>query len=72
MVPYLVDKGYRVVNVDLVPLSHPGVDNLIADISDSGQVFNVLTSYADFDELEPGTGVPAFDAVVHFAAFRGS
>ncbi len=44
------------------------MDNLIADISDSGQVFNVLTSYADFDELEPGTGVPAFDAVVHFAA----
>jgi nucleoside-diphosphate-sugar epimerase len=68
VVPYLLDKGYRVVNVDLVPLNHPGVDNLIADISDSGQVFNVLTSYADFDELEPGTGVPAFDAVVHFAA----
>ena len=28
----------------------------------------MLTSYADFDELEPGTGVPKFDAVVHFAA----
>ena len=31
-------------------------------------MFNVLTSYANFDELEPGTGVPRFDAVVHFAA----
>jgi nucleoside-diphosphate-sugar epimerase len=31
-------------------------------------MFNVLTSYAGFDELEPGTGVPRFDAVVHFAA----
>jgi nucleoside-diphosphate-sugar epimerase len=31
-------------------------------------MFNVMTSYADFDELEPGTGVPQFDAVVHFAA----
>ena len=68
VVPWLLDQGYRVVNVDLTPLDHPGVDNLQADITDSGQMFNVLTSYANFDELEPGTGVPAFDAVVHFAA----
>jgi nucleoside-diphosphate-sugar epimerase len=68
VVPWLLDKGYRVVNVDLKPLDHPGVDNLTADITDSGQVFDVMTSYANFDELEPGTGVPKFDAVVHFAA----
>ncbi len=68
VVPYLLDRGHRVVNVDLVPLDHPGVDNLTADITDSGQMFNVMTSYANFDELEPGTGVPRFDAVVHFAA----
>jgi nucleoside-diphosphate-sugar epimerase len=68
VVPWLVEQGYRVVNIDLAPLDHPGVDNLLADITDSGQMFNVLTSYADFDELEPGTGVPRFDAVVHFAA----
>jgi nucleoside-diphosphate-sugar epimerase len=68
VVPYLIGQGHRVVNVDLVPLDHPGVDNLTADITDSGQMFNVMTSYANFDELEPGTGVPKFDAVVHFAA----
>jgi nucleoside-diphosphate-sugar epimerase len=68
VVPYLVAQGHRVVNVDLVPLLAPGVDNLSADIGDLGQVFDVMTSYADFDELEPGTGVPEFDAVVHFAA----
>jgi nucleoside-diphosphate-sugar epimerase len=68
VVPYLLDQGHRVVNVDLKPLDHPGVDNLTADITDSGQMFNVMTSYANFDELEPGNGVPAFDAVVHFAA----
>lgn len=68
VVPYLLERGYRVVNVDLVPLDHPGVDNLIADITDSGQMFNVMSSYAALDELEPGTGVPKFDAVVHFAA----
>ena len=67
-VAYLLDQGHRVMNVDLVALNHPGVDNLIADITDSGQVFNAMSSYAGFDELEPGNGVPQFDAVVHFAA----
>ena len=68
VVPYLLAQGHRVVNVDRVPLDVPGVDNLLADITDSGQMFNVMSSYAGFDELEPGTGVPRFDAVVHFAA----
>lgn len=68
VIPYLLNQGHRVMNVDLVPLDYPGVDNLVADITDSGQMFNAMTSYAGFDELEPGTGVPKFDAVVHFAA----
>ncbi|WP_439475825.1 NAD-dependent epimerase/dehydratase family protein [Algoriphagus formosus] len=68
VIPYLLDQRHRVMNVDLKPLDHPGVDNLIADITDSGQMFNAMSSYAGFDELEPGTGVPKFDAVVHFAA----
>jgi nucleoside-diphosphate-sugar epimerase len=67
-VAYLLAQGHRVLNVDLVPLDLPGVDNLIADITDSGQMFNAMTSYAGFDEMEPGHGVPRFDAVVHFAA----
>ena len=65
---YLRDQGHRVVNIDLTPLDEPGIDNITADITDSGSMFNVMTSYANFDELEPGTGVPTFDAVVHFAA----
>ena len=68
VVPYLVGKGHRVLNVDLVPLEHPGVDNISADITDSGQMFDVMSMYGDFDEMEPGTGVPKLDAVVHFAA----
>jgi nucleoside-diphosphate-sugar epimerase len=56
------------MNVDLVPLNHPGVDNLIADITASGQMFNAMSSYSGLDELELGNGVPKFDAVVHFAA----
>ena len=68
VIPYLLDQGHTVLNVDLTPLDHPGVDNLVADITDSGQVFNAMTSYANLAELEPGKGVPSFDAVVHFAA----
>ncbi len=67
VIPYLLNQGYRVLNVDLLPLQHPGVDNLHADITDSGQMFNAMTSYAGLDELELGS-MPAFDAVVHFAA----
>lgn len=67
-VQYLLKQGHRVVNVDLIPLNLEGVDNLIADITDSGQMFNVMSSYAGLDELELGNGVPKFDAVVHFAA----
>ena len=68
VVPYLIEAGHRVTNLDLVPLDHPGVHNIRADITDGGQVFNALSMYSDFDELEPGTGVPSYDAVVHFAA----
>jgi nucleoside-diphosphate-sugar epimerase len=68
VIPYLLDQGHKVLNVDLTPLNHPGVDNLVVDIADSGQVFNAMSSYAGLDELEPGNGVPRFDAVVHFAA----
>ena len=68
VISYLLDQGHRVMNVDLVPLDHPGVDNLVADITDSGQMFNAMSSYTGLDELEPGNGVPKFDAVVHFAA----
>jgi len=68
VIRYLLERGHRVMNVDLKPLDMAGADNLVADITDSGQMFNAMTSYANFAELEPGTGVPRFDAVVHFAA----
>ncbi len=67
-VAYLLAKGHRVLNLDKMPLDLEGVENRIADITDAGQVYDVMSGYMGFDELEPGTGVPRFDAVVHFAA----
>lgn len=68
VVPYLAAKGHRVLNLDRVPLRHPGAADLIADITDSGQMFNAMQAYAAGDELEDGRGHRPFDAVVHFAA----
>ncbi len=67
-VAYLLEQGHRVLNVDRVPLELDGVFNRIADITDAGQMYDTMQSYVWFDELPAGTGVPAFDAVVHFAA----
>lgn len=67
-IAYLMAQGHRILNVDKIALEMPGLDNRIADIADAGQMFDVMSSYVGFDELEPGTGVPKFDAVVHFAA----
>ena len=66
VVPYLVDAGYEVHNLDLVPLDHPGVSNLIVDITDAGQVYSALSMHRDLDDLD--TGGRPYDAVVHFAA----
>lgn len=68
VVPWLRDKGYDILNLDLKPLDCPGVSTLIADITDSGQVFNALTTHPRMDGLAAGAPPRAPDAVVHFAA----
>ena len=66
--PMLAEAGHRVLNADLVGLGDPRVDDLAVDLTDAGQVYGALHSYAGFDELALGAGQPRFDAVVHFAA----
>ena len=65
---YLVEHGHSLLNLDQVNLEHPKVLTRFADITDAGQVFDVLGSYANYDELDKAIGIPKFDAVVHFAA----
>lgn len=59
--------GHTVVNADLVP-SGLDVSELLIDLTDAGQVIGAMSQFADFHELDPATGVPRYDAVVHFAA----
>ena len=68
LIPYLLGKGYSVVNADIVSLLMDGVDNLNLDVTDSGQLFNALSSYANIPELKSGEGLKNFKAVVHLAA----
>src|SRR5690242_19692922 len=67
-VPHLMSRGYRILNVDLRPLDLAGVDTLIADLTDSGQAFNALTTHFTRDGYRDGAVPHAPDAVVHFAA----
>lgn len=68
VVPYLKAQGHEVFNLDLAPLDCPGVNTLITDLRDSGQVFNALSMHFDFPDLARGTGPAPLDAVVHFGA----
>ena len=67
VVKYLHDAGHRVLNLDRVPLRMPGVGDLVADITDAGQMYSAMSAHIDGAELEAGAA-QTFDAVVHFAA----
>ncbi len=66
-ITYLMEQGHQVLNVDQVP---SGLDcaELLVDLCDAGQVIGAMSQFTDFPELDAGTGVPRYDAVVHFAA----
>ena len=68
VVPWLKAKGYDILNVDLKPLDCAGVNTLIADVTDSGQVFNALSMHFGFGGYDEGRVPRPPDAVVHFAA----
>ena len=64
----LLDRGYQVMNLDLKPLDNPKARTLVTDLTDSGQVFNALTSYMGLHEFDPDMRAQKVDAIVHFAA----
>lgn len=68
VVQYLVEQGHQVLNLDTKPLDNPKVRTLNTDITDSGQVFNALSSYTGLHEFDPSLAPQPIDAVVHFAA----
>ncbi len=65
--PHLAELGHEVTNADLVPLGHAGIADLRVDLTDLGQTYSALAGVARAAELDLPV-VPAYDAVVHFAA----
>ena len=68
VVPWLLKHGHQILNVDLAPLDCAGVNTLLADLTDSGQVFNALSTHFGFEGFAEGHVPARPDAVVHFAA----
>ena len=56
VVPYLVDRGHKVLNLDLKPLDVPGVRTVVADLADSGETFNALSMHFGVEDLRTGGG----------------
>lgn len=68
VIPYLLDKGHQVLNLDRQPFPGDRVPTLITDLTDSGETFNAMSQHFGFEGLETGDGPAKVDAVVHFAA----
>ncbi|KAF2826291.1 UDP-glucose 4-epimerase [Ophiobolus disseminans] len=71
VIPELIKRGYQVLNLDLTDFPDPsaGVFTLKTDLTNSGQVFNSLTSHFSFAGYD-GPDVPGPpDAVIHFGAY---
>ncbi len=69
VIPYLISKGHKVLNLDLIPFPDPSVDvyTLKTDLTDSGQVFNALTSHFNMSGYNDGPVPGPPEVVIHFA-----
>jgi nucleoside-diphosphate-sugar epimerase len=64
----LVEYGHNVLNLDLTPLDNPQVHTIKTDLTQSGQVFNGLSSHFKITEPFPKVRQKP-DAVIHFAGY---
>jgi len=80
VIPYLISQGHKILNLDLIDFPDPTVPvyTLKCDLTDSGQVFNALTTLFDMGEYgkeddpeERGNGgyLGTPGMVVHFGAY---
>lgn len=67
-IPHLIERGHQVLNLDLVPHPDPRVYTLKTDLTQSGQVFNALSTHFSMEEYSLPS-LPKVDAVIHFAAY---
>ncbi len=68
VIQYLLSKDHKVLNGDLINFPQKGLDFVCLDVTESGQVFNALSSHHNYEELRAKSEPKKIDAVVHFAA----
>ena len=68
VLPWLLGRGYEILNFDLQPFENTDIFWLIGDVTDSRQVFNAMTLHFGRRGLLAGKPPNPVDAVVHFAA----
>lgn len=71
VIPYLVSKGHKVLNLDLIPFPDASADvyTLKTDLTNQGQVFNAFTSHFNMSGYSSGPLPGPPDVVIHFAAY---
>src|SRR5450432_3485318 len=71
VIPYLLEQGHKVLNLDLVPFPDPkaGVFTLKTDLTNSGRVFNALTTHFNMSGYSSGPVPGPPDVVIHFGAY---
>ncbi|KAH8791006.1 hypothetical protein F5882DRAFT_291484 [Hyaloscypha sp. PMI_1271] len=71
VLPYLLEQGHKILNVDLAPFPDPKADiyTLKADLTQSGQAFNALTSHFNMSGYDEKSLPQPPDVVIHFAAY---
>ena len=65
---YLIQKGHKVLNADIVQVNQEGLDYLKVDVTDPAQVFSSMSAHMNRDELRQRQKPLGYDVVVHFAA----
>jgi nucleoside-diphosphate-sugar epimerase len=70
-IPYLLSQGHKVLNLDLVPFPDPSADvfTLKTDLTNSGEVFNALTTHFNMSGYASGPVPQPPDVVIHFGAY---
>jgi nucleoside-diphosphate-sugar epimerase len=69
VIPYLLAQGHKILNLDLVPLDNPNVLTLKTDLTNSGQVFNALTTHFSYENYGDSQPPQPPDAIIHFGAY---
>jgi len=71
VIPYLLAQGHKVLNLDLVPFPDPAADvyTLKTNLTNSGEVFNALTTHFNMSGWEKDPLPAAPDVVIHFGAY---